>query len=159
MALASGFAWAVTANVMRRGPNPDPIDIVFFWLFWGALLAVLLAILPIFGTQKMPVLEEINSDALWLFPVLLLLVIPGFYITTWGVPFLNPGTVGILFMGEIAVGVLSAALLTNEPLGLKKMIGVTLIPGQVLPQRLTRGSLNSSAIRVETNRNCGLFLS
>ena len=139
MALASGFAWAVTANVMRRGPNADPIDIVFFWLFWSALLAVLLTILPIFGTQKMPVLEEINSDALWLFPVLLLLVIPGFYITTWGVPFLNPGTVGILFMGEIAVGVVSAALLTNEPFGLREIIGVTLIAGAGLTATVNPG--------------------
>ncbi|HJL53422.1 MAG TPA: hypothetical protein QF695_12400, partial [Arenicellales bacterium] len=36
-------------------------------------------------------------------------------------------TVGVLFMTEISVGAISAALLTNEPFGTREILGVILI--------------------------------
>jgi drug/metabolite transporter (DMT)-like permease len=62
-----------------------------------------------------------------LLPIVLLLVLPGYFAITWGTPQLNPGTVGLLFMTEISVGAISAALLTNEPFGIREITGIVLI--------------------------------
>jgi drug/metabolite transporter (DMT)-like permease len=53
--------------------------------------------------------------------------LPVYFAAAWGTPKLNPGTSGILFMTEISVGAISAALLTNEPFGLREILGVGLI--------------------------------
>ena len=45
----------------------------------------------------------------------------------WGTPKLNPGLVGLLFMTEISVGAITAALWSGEPFGWREAIGVILI--------------------------------
>jgi drug/metabolite transporter (DMT)-like permease len=52
---------------------------------------------------------------------------PIYFIAAWGTPKLNPGTSGILYMTEISVGAISATLLTNEPFGMREILGVGLI--------------------------------
>jgi drug/metabolite transporter (DMT)-like permease len=61
--------------------------------------------------------------------MLLLLVVPGAYAAVWGPKFLNPGLVGILFMTEISVGSVTAALWAGEPFGTREIIGIVLIAG------------------------------
>ena len=65
------------------------------------------------------------------------MIIPMFYAITWGVPLLNPGTVGILFMTEISIGAISAALLTDEPFGTREVLGVGLITAAGLTEAFT----------------------
>jgi drug/metabolite transporter (DMT)-like permease len=45
----------------------------------------------------------------------------------WGTPHLNPGIAGLLFMTEIIVGSSTAAILANEPFGLREITGIVLI--------------------------------
>ena len=128
MALISGLIWAVFANTMRRNESSyDTIDVLFCWFFWGTVIAVALGLLPVLDRPDPPTTEQIVSVLPWLIPVVLFVIIPGFYAITWGVPLLNPGTVGVLFMTEISVGAISAALLTNEPFGAREILGVILI--------------------------------
>jgi len=128
MALASGLIWALFANVMRRtATSYDTVDVLFAWFFWGTIIAITLGLLPILDRPDPPTTDQIVAVLPWLIPVVLLVIIPGFYAITWGVPLLNPGTSGILFMTEISVGAMSAALLTDEPFGVREILGVILI--------------------------------
>ena len=114
MALISGLIWAVFANAMRRSETSyDTIDVLFCWFFWGTVIAVILGLLPVLDRPDPPNIEQIVTVLPWLIPVVLFVIIPGFYAIAWGVPLLNPGTVGVLFMTEISVGAISAALLTD----------------------------------------------
>ena len=72
-----------------------------------------------------------NSGERWAFfrtflPAMLMLLLV-YFAAARGTPKLNPGTSGILFMTEVSVGTISAALLTNEPFGPREILGVGLI--------------------------------
>jgi drug/metabolite transporter (DMT)-like permease len=152
MALISGLIWALFANVMRRSESSyNTVDVLFSWFFWATIIAVALWLLPILDRPDSPTTDQIVTILPWLIPVALFVIIPGFYAITWGVPLLNPGTVGVLFMTEISVGAISAALLTDEPFGVREILGVILITvagltevvvpilGTLFPSRRTRG--------------------
>ena len=155
MALISGLIWALFANVMRRSESSyNTVDVLFSWFFWATIIAVALWLLPILDRPDPPTTDQIVTILPWLIPVALFVIIPGFYAITWGVPLLNPGTVGVLFMTEISVGAISAALLTDEPFGVREILGVILITvagltevvvpilGTLFPSRRTRGDGN-----------------
>ena len=155
MALIAGLIWALFANVMRRSESSyNTVDVLFSWFFWATIIAVALWLLPILNRPDPPTIDQIVTVLPWLIPVVLFVIIPGFYAITWGVPLLNPGTVGVLFMTEISVGAISAALLTDEPFGTREILGVILITvagitevvvpilGTLFPSRRTRGDGN-----------------
>ena len=155
MALISGLIWALFANAMRRSePSYDTIDVLFCWFFWSTVIAVILGLLPVLDRPDPPTIEQIVTVLPWLIPVVLFVIIPGFYAITWGVPLLNPGTVGVLFMTEISVGAVSAALLTNEPFGIREILGVMLITAAGLTEVVVPilGTLFSSR-STRINRN------
>ena len=127
MGLISGLFWALAANVMRRVSAQQTFDILFLWFFWTTIFGLFLALLPILGQPPVPEVSQVVGVLPWFVPVVLLMIIPGFYAIAWGVPLLNPGTVGVLFMTEISVGAISAALLTNEVFGIREVLGVGLI--------------------------------
>ena len=155
MALIAGLIWALFANAMRRSETSyDTIDVLFCWFFWGTVIAVILGLLPVLDRPDPPTIEQIVKVLPWLIPVVLFVIIPGFYAITWGVPLLNPGTVGVLFMTEISVGAISAALLTNEPFGVREILGVILITAAGLTEVVVPilGTLFSSR-STRINRN------
>jgi drug/metabolite transporter (DMT)-like permease len=127
MALISGLFWALTANVMRRESAQTTIDVLISWFFWASVFALVLALLPILDRTAVPELQRSVQVLAWFIPIALLILIPGFYVTTWGVPLLNPGTVGVLFMTEISAGAISAAILTDESFGVREILGIGLI--------------------------------
>ena len=127
MGLISGLFWALAANVMRRESPQYPFDVMISWFFWAAVFGLILALLPILDQPPVPKVRQVTEILPWFIPVVLLMIIPMFYAITWGVPLLNPGTVGVLFMPEISVGAISAALLTDEPFGMREALGVGLV--------------------------------
>ena len=72
----------------------------------------------------------------WLIPVTLFLVLPCALASTWGPRHIDPAVVGILFMTEITVGGITAALMAGEPFGLRELAGVLLISGAALVDSL-----------------------
>jgi drug/metabolite transporter (DMT)-like permease len=127
MGLISGLIWALTANVMRRESRQYTFDVLLMWFFWASVFALVVALMPVLDRPAVPQTRSIINVLPWFIPVVLLMIIPGFYAITWGVPLLNPGTVGILFMTEISTGAFSAAVLTDEPFGTREIVGVGLI--------------------------------
>jgi drug/metabolite transporter (DMT)-like permease len=127
MGFASGLLWAMTAVRLRGDTRNHSLDITGSYFLWSALIALTAALFVAPGgapaaSQYLPLLP-------WLVPMLLLLVVPGAYAAVWGPKFLNPGLVGILFMTEISVGSVTAALWAGEPFGTREIIGIVLIAG------------------------------
>ncbi len=145
MGLAAGMVWAVAAVRMRSDNRNHAIEFTTVQFGWGTLLALgVVLFLPVAGVGSAlgpglgPALdlERVVSVLPWLLPVVLLGVIPGTFAAMWGTPLLNPGIVGILFMTEISVGAVTAALWAGEPFGAREIIGILLISGAGLAESL-----------------------
>ena len=74
-----------------------------------------------------PTIEVVISSLPLLVGITLLFVIPTTAILFWSPSKIGTGVFGILILSELVVGVISAALLTDEPFGWREAVGSTLI--------------------------------
>jgi drug/metabolite transporter (DMT)-like permease len=127
LAVLSGIGWAVAAVSLRIGKTPDPLELCSFNFIWSAIFSLFFVALFSAVTDPMPPASRMFGALPWLVPTVLLVVMTGMYATMWGAPKLNPGVVGLLFMTEISVGAVTAAIWSGEPFGYRELIGVILI--------------------------------
>ena len=128
MALASGILWAAGSLTLLLDKKGRPIDCGLAFILWGTLAAAVISLTATaHGLLAPPRLEGALNALAWLIPVSIFLVLPGAFATVLGPMVLNPGVVGILFMTEISIGTLTAALLTDEPFGLRHVLGICVI--------------------------------
>jgi drug/metabolite transporter (DMT)-like permease len=127
LAFAAGILWAAAAVSLRRGPFHDALDLTGMNFFWSSLMAVLFLWLIPGAWAAAPAVAAVLSALPWLAPTLLVVLLTGTYATMWATPKLNPAVVGLLFMTEISVGAVTAALWAGEPFGIREASGVVLI--------------------------------
>jgi drug/metabolite transporter (DMT)-like permease len=127
LALASGIGWAVAAVALRMGKPAEPLELCSFNFIWSAIFSLVFVGLFSSGAEPMPPVSRMLGVLPWLVPTMLVVVMTGVYATMWGAPKLNPGVVGLLFMTEISVGAITAALWSGEPFGRRELAGVILI--------------------------------
>jgi drug/metabolite transporter (DMT)-like permease len=127
LALSSGIGWAVAAVSLRMGRTPDPLELCSMNFIWSAIFSLIFVAVFTTGADPMPPLWRMLGVLPWLVPTMLVVVMTGMYATMWGAPKLNPGVVGLLFMTEISVGAVTAAIWSGEPFGRRELIGVILI--------------------------------
>jgi len=127
IALGSGFLWSVAAILLRADKESAAIDLVVQNFIWSAVVAA--ALLLFFGSDlsTSPPLAVYLAQLPWLVPTVLIVVMTGVFASMWGTPKLNPGLVGLLFMTEISVGAITAALWSGDPFGWREAIGIILI--------------------------------
>ncbi len=126
MALIGAVGWAVAAVLLRKDDGSRSMEICSVYFFYGVIAAIVLALSPIAGDIEIPDWSVIVDVLPWAIPIAVI-VIPGAYAAFWGAPHLNPGVVGLLFMTEISVGGITAAIWANEPLGVRELTGIGLI--------------------------------
>jgi drug/metabolite transporter (DMT)-like permease len=129
MALASGLIWAYFAVRLRQDETVVAEDLTLSYFLGGSIFGLLACALPVFGAGPPPDLRVIVSVLPWLVPALVFIVMTSAFLVIWSGRLLNPGLLGILFMTEISVGTLSAALFAGEPFGLREVLGVLFITG------------------------------
>lgn len=127
IALASGFLWSVAAILLRADKGSNALDLLIQNFIWSAIVAaaLLLALGP--GVAASPPLATYLAQLPWLVPTVIIVVMTGVYASMWGTPKLNPGLVGLLFMTEISVGAVTAAIWSGDPFGWREVIGIVLI--------------------------------
>ncbi len=127
LALSGGIIWAGAALAILTDKQ-DTVNYTVTFLFWATLCSMVFA-LAASGSGELapPQWEHLGGTLAWLVPFALLVIIPGAFVTLYAPSQLNPGIVGLLFMTEISVGTLTAALLADEPFGAKEIAGVLLI--------------------------------
>jgi drug/metabolite transporter (DMT)-like permease len=110
--------------------------------------SVLLALLPLGIESRFPDVVSLGQVWVWL-AIVTAFLLPALYLTIWPATVLSPARVGLLFMFEAIAGVGSAAVLTEEPFGVREVAGTLLILGAgaaevIRPQSVAPGSQGSS---------------
>lgn len=127
MALAGGMMWATVALILYMGPT-DPVDDTLNFLSWSVVASCVMAwISTVAGDNPFPSIPVVVSVLWWLVPLALLVVLPTAFATMYGPSQVSPGVAGLLFMIEISVGTVTAAILTHEQFGISELVGVGLI--------------------------------
>ena len=126
LGLAAGMFWSYGTVKAFEDKTIATYDLMLVFVLGGA---VVLAVFVLFGGNvfgRPPNVDEArNALPLMLFAGLYTL--PMLFLTIWPVSLISPARVGILLMGEVVVGVGSAALLSGEPFGLREALGTFLI--------------------------------
>jgi drug/metabolite transporter (DMT)-like permease len=65
----------------------------------------------------------------WLVLLALVFLVPVMCALIWGSQRIDPGRLGIILQLEAVVGIVSAALLTNEPFGIAEIVGTIMVVG------------------------------
>ena len=127
---AAGLSWAVSAVRLRQDHANSALDLTVWSFLWCALLVTAGAglaeagAMPDLHTLWRPCLGSCRWRCSWSLPCGLA--------STWGPKHIDPALVGILFMTEITVGGITAALWAGEPFGRRELAGVLLISGAAL---------------------------
>ena len=124
VAIAAGIAWAISSTALRFDAATNVLDHFPVYLLWAGIIGIGFGLA--LGTP-VPGLPAAIAVLPWLVPALVVLVMAAVFISMWGVPQLSPATTGLLFMTEISVGAISAAVFTDEPFGAREIAGVALI--------------------------------
>ncbi len=129
LALISGIAWAYGSLRVYSQPQIEVYETVFAFFAGGMLVTAAVAFLPMASNEIVPTWDVLGSGWPWLALLIALFGVPPVIMVLWGAACLSPGRVGILLMGEVVVGVTSAAVWSGEPFGLREVIGTVLIAG------------------------------
>ena len=122
LALASGVAWAYGSSRLYQMGSVATLEQILSFVVGGVVISLLAVTFGGAAFGGLPSVDVIYSTIP--FGVLsLLYMLPMLFLTIWPTTILSPGRVGILLMGEVVVGVSSAAYLAGEPFGLREVIG------------------------------------
>ena len=150
LALLSGMIWAYAAVRIRRDHEAKVWEQVGAFYIGALLASTFFIVLPTGLFESAPSLEEVRMALGWLL-VFIVVYLPSMFFLFWSTQRISPTRVGILLMSEIIFGVVSAALLSNEPFGWIQGIGVVLIVSAAIVDTLAQQDLHSETDRVTSN--------
>ena len=128
--LASGFIWAVASLMILtdRRASAATHGVNFFGS--ATLFSFLIALLATHqGVIDHPDWWRLAEIAPWALPVALILILPAGFATVYAPTRLNPGVCGLLFMTEVGVAAVTAAIWANESLGVREVAGLLFVLG------------------------------
>lgn len=141
MALLAGMLWSYgSLRIFQSDSTHGTFGISFAFVLGASIagLAVCL-LLPVSSIGAIPAWSAV-VDGFWIIAATaVVLMLPILFLTTWGSRKLTPARVGILLMGEIVAGVASAAMLTDDPFGVREIAGTAFV--------ITAGALEVLPIR------------
>lgn len=126
--LASIF-WALSLIGMAMSGSAGIIPKTFFQFVFGLLTSSFILVLHWLPGATYPQGDQLLVALPWVIAAVALWVVPGMALSFWAVSLMSPTRAAILFMFEALVGVLSAAILTDEPFGWREIIGGSMILG------------------------------
>ena len=128
MALSAGAMWAGLSLVLLTGEDEKAMDYTAGFVSWACICAFVFALFATkSGYEPAPVWSALESELIWLIPFTIIVIVPAAIATMYGPTKLNPGIVGLLFMTEISVAAVTAAIWANEPFGKPQLVGVILV--------------------------------
>ncbi len=125
--LLAGFL--ITAGAARTEiEQPDGVFPILFMAIFFGLVATIYQYPMLSGEiGEIPTFKNAISSLPLLLGISLLFVLPTTAILFWSPSKIGTGVFGILLLSELVVGVISAALLTDETFGWPQAVGTTLI--------------------------------
>ena len=127
LGLVSGVAWGLAMVYARRTPTHPVMDKVALQFIFALLLFCALTIIP--GGREWSVANfDITVTSLaWLLGFAFVWNLPVVWLTLYGGGRIEPGRIAILLMMEVAIGIVTASIFTDEPFGLRELLGAVLI--------------------------------
>lgn len=148
-ALAAGMLWAVASVRFFKGGATLLIEKTFGFALSALATAVILALLPLGIEATFPEFGQVKNAWIWIV-VVTAFILPSLYLVVWPTTVLSPARVGILFMSESFIGVGSAALLTDEPFGVREIVGTLLILSAAIVEVIRPQTISS----IQTDAPC-----
>jgi drug/metabolite transporter (DMT)-like permease len=144
-ALMSGLFWSVGSVKLFQGGAHMILEKVTVFVIFALLMSLLLVVWHQGNLSGMPELSNLKNAWYWV-TIIALSMLPITYLTIWPATVLSPGRVGMLLMVEVIVGVVSAAILTDEQFGVRELAGTVLIISAGVVEVLRQQKINISGI-------------
>ncbi len=130
MALISGIAWAFAFTLLDRSKvSTSTSGLIFTTLALMGPFFYMLTLVP--GSRVSLAVSGFGSGVFggeaWLIALAFIWLLPAVLLTLFGASRLQPGQASIFLMLEVAISLVSAAFLIDEPFGMREMLGATLI--------------------------------
>ncbi len=126
LGLASGVAWGLAMAYTQRMPTHPVADKVALQFIFAVLIFASLTAIP--GGREWSTAFDITATTLcWLLGFAFIWNLPVVWLTFYGGSKIEPGRVAILLMMEVAIGIATASLFTDEPFGPREFTGAILI--------------------------------
>jgi drug/metabolite transporter (DMT)-like permease len=125
--LGAGFCWAVALVMMRMTPHIGMTEKAFLQYVTAMIVGGLVLALGIFPGQADWSAVDWPAAILWVMIVAGIWVVPGLLLSFWGAARLSPTRASMLFMAEVVVGVVTAAIWTDYPFGWREAVGGAII--------------------------------
>ncbi len=138
LALSAGFAWSCAAVRLRQTGEIGTLEQTLGFYVWGLLIGGLFFLLPLGGHSAVPELSALGGWTWAVLVVTALIAVGGNFSLVWGARQLSPARATILLMMELVVGAVAASLLTDEPFGVREILGGGLIIAAAVTDMLVR---------------------
>jgi len=144
-ALISGLCWSIASVKLFQDGARMVVEKVTMFVIFALLLSLLLVVWHQGNLEGMPQLSSLDGAWYWIL-IIALSMLPITYLTIWPATVLSPGRVGMLLMVEVIVGVVSAAILTDEQFGVRELAGTVLIISAGVVEVLRQQRIDESGI-------------
>lgn len=126
-ALAAGIMWAYGAVRIYAGGNRQSAPSAVFLFFAAGALVCLALLVPLQAAVTIPDLALMKRTAPYLVGTALVFVLIPTFMVLWAAARISSTKVGILLMGELLVGLVTAWVLNGEPFGARQVLGAALV--------------------------------
>jgi drug/metabolite transporter (DMT)-like permease len=144
-ALASGLCWSVASVKLFQDGARMILEKVITFVVCAMAMALVLVLWQHGGLQGVPGLATLQAGWPWILLVAVSMF-PIVWLTIWPTTTLSPARVGMLLLVEVLVGVTSAAILLDEPFGLREMMGAILILSAGVVEVMRQQTIDESGI-------------
>src|SRR6185369_8063852 len=117
------FCWAIALVTMRMTPQVGMVEKAFLQYVTAMIVGGAILALGIFPPQADWAAVNWPVAILWVAVVAGIWVVPGLLLSFWAAARLSPTSASMLFMAEVVVGVVTAAIWTDYPFGWREAIG------------------------------------
>jgi drug/metabolite transporter (DMT)-like permease len=144
-ALLSGLCWSIASVKLFQDGARLVLEKVITFVVCALFMSLLLVLWQQGDFSGVPDVATLRSGWHWILLVAMLML-PITWLTIWPTTLLSPGRVGMLLLCEVLVGVTSAALLLDEPFGLRELSGAILIVSAGVVEVLRQQKFDNSGI-------------
>ncbi len=144
-ALLSGLCWSVASVKLFQDGARMVLEKVIAFTVCALFMSLLLVLWQQGDLDNPPAIETLQAAGLWIV-IIAVLMFPVTWSTIWPATLLSPGRVGMLLLADVLVGVGSAAILLDEPFGLREFAGAILIVSAGVVEVMRQQNLGNSVI-------------
>ena len=128
IALSAGLSWALGMTLFHLAKSTSAFEKTALTALIIPFVFLALCLVPDGRILEMPnQLISVNVIYLWMILFAVVWLLPSILLTYFSVEVLAPGRINILLAFEVAVGFISASLLTNEIIGLRECLGALFV--------------------------------